>query len=214
MAGFTASERDAMGLAIAEQPPGRETVQPILEGLRALACELKERMVLGIGTESALALLETTRKLVRGACNRDEGAAPDADTALANGGMAAWQVRALTRHIDDHIDSKLCLSRLAESVRLSPSYLCRACRQTFQCSPMQYVMQRRLLAARHLLRHSRMPLSELALNCGFADQAHFTRVFRGATAETPLRWRRMWQASDAPGGSAGTLPRSGAQLAS
>jgi AraC family transcriptional regulator len=109
---------------------------------------------------------------------------------LAQGGLAGWQVRALTAYVDARLDDKLGLAALAGAVRLSPSYLCRACRQTLDCSPMQFVMQRRLIAARRLLAHSSIALSELALRCGFADQAHFSRVFRAATGESPLRWRR------------------------
>jgi AraC family transcriptional regulator len=229
LAGFTAVDWNTMALAIAARPAQSEAAKPVLEGLRALACELNNRMVLGENTETALALLETARQLVRGACRRhDETAqvgktpAGVARTDTAQGGLAGWQIRALDCHIDGHLDTKLCLAALAGAVRLSPSYLCRACRQTLQCSPMQYVMQRRLLAARQLLRHSPLPLSVLALNCGFADQAHFTRLFRAAMGETPLRWRRMWQASSAPqttttasaGATAGTMRQSGAHHAS
>jgi AraC-like DNA-binding protein len=184
---------DVMALTMAGRPPSRDTARPILEGLHALACELNAGMALGAGTEHALALLESTRMLVRGACAGGHEAAEDEEEELAQGGLAGWQIRTLTRFIDMHLADKLCLATLAEAVRLSPSYLCRACRQSFQCSPMQYVMRRRLIAARRLLKQSTMALSELALSCGFADQAHFTRVFRAATGETPRRWRRLWQ---------------------
>jgi AraC-like DNA-binding protein len=36
-----------------------------------------------------------------------------------------------------------------------------------------------------------MPLATVALECGFADQSHFTRRFKGSVGVTPAAWRRM-----------------------
>jgi AraC family transcriptional regulator len=44
--------------------------------------------------------------------------------------------------------------------------------------------------ARQLLRESALPLADIAVQCGFADQSHFTRVFSGRTGLSPGRWRR------------------------
>jgi AraC family transcriptional regulator len=46
--------------------------------------------------------------------------------------------------------------------------------------------------AKSLMLSTSMPLSEIALNCGMADQAHFTRIFRQSTGDTPARWRAVW----------------------
>jgi AraC-like DNA-binding protein len=39
------------------------------------------------------------------------------------------------------------------------------------------------------------PLSEIALRCGLADQAHLCKVFRQFTGQTPAAWRRVRRAS-------------------
>jgi len=206
LAGMTAVRYGALALAGPTQGrPLARDAGPVLDGLDALAGELRALSAQGVRTETALALLETAEQLLR-----DAGPATPyepADARTAQGGLAGWQIRAMTCYIDNNLDSKLSLARLAATVRLSASYLCRAFRHSQQCSPMQYVVQRRLLAAKHLLRHSPAPLSEIALTCGFSDQAHFTRQFRSATGETPQRWRRMWQAD---GMHAGALRQFGA----
>jgi AraC-like DNA-binding protein len=51
-------------------------------------------------------------------------------------------------------------------------------------------MSRRIGMAVELMLSSDAPLSEIAINCGFADQAHFSRQFRRTTGYTPSTWRR------------------------
>jgi AraC-like DNA-binding protein len=48
-----------------------------------------------------------------------------------------------------------------------------------------------------LLDQTDMPLSDIALGCGFADQAHLCEQFRVITDETPAAWRRAKKAQDA-----------------
>jgi AraC family transcriptional regulator len=52
------------------------------------------------------------------------------------------------------------------------------------------VRRLRVESARRLLEDGRQPLSEVALAAGFADQSHFTRVFRRLTGMTPGEYRR------------------------
>ena len=170
-----------------------DVARPVLEGLQHLASQLGDTMFLGAATEPALNVLERATALLRCAY-----ALPDGETNLAQGGLAGWQALAITRYIDSHLDEKLSLECLAMVVRLSPSHLCRAVRASFQCSPMQYVVRRRVAAAKQLLRDDVVPLRDLALRCGFADQAHFTRVFRAATGDTPGRWRQIWRRFTGP----------------
>ena len=57
-------------------------------------------------------------------------------------------------------------------------------------SPHRYALLRRLDFARSQLRDG-MPLAELALSAGFADQAHFTRMFKSAYGMTPGRYAHI-----------------------
>jgi AraC-like DNA-binding protein len=55
----------------------------------------------------------------------------------------------------------------------------------------QYVLRARIEQACHRLRHSLDPISEIALDCGYADQASFTRQFRKSVGLTPSAYRGM-----------------------
>jgi AraC family transcriptional regulator len=111
--------------------------------------------------------------------------------ARTAGGPAAepeWLPVAL-RAIHDHV-GRIPLGRLARVCRLHPAHLSRAFRQHMGCSVGEYSRQSRVSRARILLRESALTLADIATECGFADQAHFSRVFKKMVGSTPLRFRR------------------------
>jgi AraC-like DNA-binding protein len=68
--------------------------------------------------------------------------------------------------------------------------LARQFRMVLGTTPHRYLLMRRLELARELI-HDGRPLVEVALDTGFADQAHFTRAFRSAFGLTPARYRAV-----------------------
>jgi AraC-like DNA-binding protein len=68
--------------------------------------------------------------------------------------------------------------------------LCRQFRLMLGTSPHRYLLMRRLELARDRI-HRKRPLAEVACDSGFADQAHFTRVFKSAFGLTPTRYRAL-----------------------
>jgi transcriptional regulator GlxA family with amidase domain len=79
----------------------------------------------------------------------------------------------------------------------SEAHFSRSFRGTFGYSPHAFVVRRRVeLAAKHMLETD-MPLSDIALGCGFVDQAHLCKHFRAIIGETPAAWRRAKTAQGA-----------------
>lgn len=62
---------------------------------------------------------------------------------------------------------------VAEMLGLSRSSFFIAFRNATGCAPYQWLLARRIEQARQLLRTTDLPLAEIALECGFADQSHF-----------------------------------------
>lgn len=101
-----------------------------------------------------------------------------------------WTARDLLR---DLASEALNLSAIAAAVRVHPIHLTRTFRRFFKCTPGEYLRRCRLERATGLLRGSPLPLTEIALASGFADQSHFTRTFRAAFGIAPGAYRLQWQ---------------------
>ena len=97
---------------------------------------------------------------------------------LARGGLTPWQVRQVNRHIDEALASTIRTDDCASAARLSNSHFRRAFKVTFGLTFFRYVNQRRIERAQELMVMTDQPLCQIAEQCGFADQSHFTRVFR------------------------------------
>lgn len=107
-----------------------------------------------------------------------------------SGGLAGWQCSALRKHIVENIRDRISISDLAETANLSTSHFCRAFRVSFDCSPSQFITQQRVERSRKMLLETNESLSQIAFDCGFSDQSHFSRIFHDLTGETPWRWRK------------------------
>lgn len=106
------------------------------------------------------------------------------------GGLSPWQIRKVTSHVEAHLDRSIRNEDLAAIVRLNPSHFGRAFRNSFGEPPHEYVIRRRVERAQGLMLSTDASLSDIALDCGLADQSHLTRLFRRIVGESPRAWRR------------------------
>ena len=108
-------------------------------------------------------------------------------------GLAPWQRRRATELLAEHLDGSLRLATLASECGLSVSHFAKAFRQSFRTSPHRYLILQRIERAKALLVRSACPLSAVALQTGFADQAAFSRTFVTVVGSPPGQWRRQAQ---------------------
>jgi AraC family transcriptional regulator len=108
----------------------------------------------------------------------------------ARGGLAPWQIRKVSSYIDANLDRTIRNEELAAVARLNTSHFGRAFRNSFGEPPHEYVIRRRVERAQGLMLSTDAPLSAIALDCGLADQAHLSRLFRRVVGESPRAWRR------------------------
>ena len=92
--------------------------------------------------------------------------------------------------IEDRLTDTLPLDELAAEARMSRYQLLRAFRESFGMTPHAWQLDRRIQHARRLLDRE-MPLAEIAIHLGFADQSHFQRAFKQRVAATPGEYRSM-----------------------
>jgi AraC family transcriptional regulator len=182
--------------AIRAQDGLREAVHEIFHAISNL---MNEEL------ESAQASLQRAALALRLApCSADLGVViPRKSQQIIRGGLAPWQARVLKTHIETHLDVSLRTKELAELVQLSSFHFCRVFRVSFGNSPHSYVTRRRIERAQGLILATKLPLGQIAVDCGFADQAHFTKLFRKVTGESPGEWRRVRAEASAEGDSGG-----------
>lgn len=109
---------------------------------------------------------------------------------LRKGGLTGWQERRATEYLSANLGSEGSLKEIAAQCGLSTSHFSKAFKETLGIAPHQWLIRRRIEVAKVLLKAPSQPLSEVALECGFADQSHFTRVFTRLVGIGPGAWRR------------------------
>jgi AraC family transcriptional regulator len=137
------------------------------------------------------ALLEATLLL-----RRQIPAVSTDELLVGKGCLPAWQVRKVGDYIDSHITEPLLVSDLCAVIQRSEAHFSRSFKRTCGESPHSFVVRRRVeLAARNMLLTD-ASLSDIALQCGFADQAHLCKQFRHLVGQTPAAWRRTHRLQD------------------
>ena len=107
------------------------------------------------------------------------------------GGLAPWQLRLAWEFFDRQLDSTAALDGLARQCGLSVSHFSRAFRRSTGLAPHRWLVQRRVEVAKDMMLAEPVPLAQVAVACGFADQSHFTRTFASIIGLTPARWRTV-----------------------
>jgi AraC family transcriptional regulator len=107
----------------------------------------------------------------------------------------AW-LRDVREYVDTHFRERLSIEALAFRAGVHPAHLSRVFGRHHGMTIGEHVRLRRVAWTWHQVVHTTLPLSEIALEAGFADQAHFTRVFKQVTRLTPSRLRRTPAARD------------------
>jgi AraC family transcriptional regulator len=106
------------------------------------------------------------------------------------GALTAWQERVAKEALAADLGEAPSLARAAGACGLSVARLARAFRATTGMPPYRWLRSVRVERAKALLLDPSLALAQIAYDCGFADQSHFTRVFTAAIGVTPGAWRR------------------------
>jgi AraC-like DNA-binding protein len=93
-------------------------------------------------------------------------------------------------YIRAHCAQSLRLDEICQAAGLSPSWLVRAFKQHYGITPHAYLINCRVQRARHALKRGGR-IVDVALDCGFADQAHFQRVFKRQMTATPRQYAHV-----------------------
>lgn len=94
------------------------------------------------------------------------------------------------KHIDAHYSDPTTLTILSKVGHTSQFKLNREFKQTFQVTPGQYLTERRLAAARILLKKENLSVLEIALRVGWESITSFNKAFKKAHGMSPLQFKK------------------------
>ena len=106
------------------------------------------------------------------------------------GGLTGHRLRACLDHIDRNLHRDIALAELAELANLSTTHFARAFRKSLGEPPYRYFRRQRIERAKALLADTDQAIAQVALECGYAAQSHFSSAFKLLTMKTPAAYRR------------------------
>lgn len=83
------------------------------------------------------------------------------------------------------------LEDLAKTLGIHPVHLSRYFPKYFNCSLSEYIRKLRIEKSLALLSNRKFSLTEIALECGFADQSHFNRCFKEIMGINPFAYKKL-----------------------
>ena len=107
----------------------------------------------------------------------------------AKGGLTPRQLRLVFAHMNQNLSRPIAITELSEIAGLSGSHFQRAFKESTGHPPRAYLTRLRIERSKVMMRETAEPFSQIALACGLADQAHFSRLFRRVVGATPTQWR-------------------------
>src|SRR5439155_21108548 len=95
------------------------------------------------------------------------------------------------RFMEEHFSRAPTLGEIARTVHLSPFHFHRHFTELLGITPKHFMLDCQIAKAKRELLAGDIDLAQIAVDCGFAHQSHFTSRFKQAAGLTPTRWRRM-----------------------
>lgn len=105
------------------------------------------------------------------------------------GGLTPWRESLAKQLILERLGETLEVTELARACALSRSHFSRAFKCSTGLSPQDWIRHQRIARAKQLIRNTDLSLTQISLECGFCDQAHFCHIFTRSEGINPFAWR-------------------------
>jgi AraC family transcriptional regulator len=106
-------------------------------------------------------------------------------------GLPEKRLKQAVEYIQAHLVEDLSLSDIADELGMSQYYFCHLFKRSTGMSPHQFLIRQRVEQAKHLLKQTERTITDIALECGFANQSHFAKCFRQYMGMNPNQFRKL-----------------------
>lgn len=197
-----ADRREALGRTAAELFPAPLGARYLAQDLAVLrgGAPISDLLELHLYPNRHEGWCLTSKACVRDAAGAIVGlAGTSRDVHAPEEGAASMAgVARAVREVQERFGRPLRVERLAALAGLSPWQFGQRIRRLFGLTPAQLVIKTRVDAACAMLRQGELPVAEVALCCGYADQSAFTRQFKAVAGLSPARYRERGGAAPTP----------------
>ena len=100
-------------------------------------------------------------------------------------------VRQGAAYINENFTTIKSIDEVCRAIGISKFYFIRSFRKSMDISPYEYLIQRKITAARHLLKTTRLSIKEIAFQCGYASESGFIKAFIDKTGISPTEYRNF-----------------------
>jgi AraC family transcriptional regulator len=109
--------------------------------------------------------------------------------AAYRGGLPGYRLKRVLDYIASSLDQNISLPQLAEIAGMSPHYFAELFKQSTGRSPHNYILLQRIERAKEGLQNPARSILDAALDAGFQNSSHFSRMFRKVEGISPTRFR-------------------------
>lgn len=102
---------------------------------------------------------------------------------------ADYSVARAQHYMEQHYDENITAAKLASLGYVSVSSLNRRFKKETGVTPIEYLIEIRIEKAKLMLRRKNIPVTDVAMRCGFGGSAHFSSCFQARTGMTPSEYR-------------------------
>lgn len=113
-------------------------------------------------------------------------------SSLQQSALSPRKLQEIKQFVAHHLAENISGAELAAVAGLNHDHFIRVFKQSTDQTPHQYLIEQRVERAKQLMRTTALPLSEIALSCGFSDQSHLGVQFRLSTGSTPKQFRQSF----------------------
>jgi AraC-like DNA-binding protein len=103
------------------------------------------------------------------------------------------RIKKMLRYIRENIDKDLHVNDLADICSLNRDHFTRLFRKEMQCTPMQYIIRKKIEKAQLLLVAREQSIKDIAYDLSFEDITHFHRSFKKVTGTSPVAYKNQYK---------------------
>lgn len=107
------------------------------------------------------------------------------------GGLSGHQIKKINSFIEENFLRGLTLQELSAEINVSPQHFCRAFKETFNTTPLQSLIDKRINYAKDLLKDNNISITEIGIQAGFGGSSHFADTFKKHVGMTAREYRRL-----------------------